>query len=361
MARHEVVIHQNTGALAASAPYTGSYISKETLRMSAFATAIGNRCGLPAIQVMAILSGAFEAIEALERDGLVRVWIDLGVVCAVITGSLPTADAAFDPERNSLELVLRLGDDIRYALTDTVPTIITDADLTKLRVDNVMDLEEERPMNHIHGRHVFRVAGFNMVLDDEGAAAYLENGIGTTFPLTVDEVVSKQLFKAHTAELLPAGDYRLVVKSRAGDAAGPLQTSFRRVKYLRVVDPEPVPVPIWESSDGLVKVLSVADGETGNTLTWGNAWSVLGEGFAGTEPGWFVEIALLRPAPGADPVMLDFEARSATEVVLTPGTEAELEAGDYPNAELTFGIAHESAEGLVNETAEIPVHLVVGA
>ena len=237
MARHEVVIHQNTGALAATAPYIGSYIAKETLRMSAFATAIGNKCGLPAIQVMAILSGAFEAIEALERDGLVRVWTDLGVVCAVITGSLPTADAAFDPERNSLELVLRLGDDIRYALTDTVPTIITDEDLTKLRVDNVMDLEEERPMNLIHGMHVFRVAGFNMELSDEGATAYLENALGTTFPLVIDEVVSKQLFKAHTAELLPGGDYKLVVKSRAGDAAGPLQTSFRKVKYLHVEDP----------------------------------------------------------------------------------------------------------------------------
>ena len=250
MARHEVVIHQNTGALAATAPYIGSYIAKETLRMSAFATAIGNKCGLPAIQVMAILSGAFEAIEALEHDGLVRVWTDLGVVCAVITGSLPTADAAFDPERNSLELVLRLGDDIRYALTDTVPTIITDEDLTKLRVDNVMDLEEERPMNLIHGRHVFRVAGFNMVLGDEDAAAYLENSMGTTFPLTVDEVVSKQLFKAHTTELLEAGDYKLVVKSRAGDAEGPLQTSFRRVKYLRVEDPQ-TPVVTSYEADGV--------------------------------------------------------------------------------------------------------------
>ena len=259
MARHEVVIHENTGALAANAPYIGSYIAKETLRMSAFATAIGNRCGLPAIQVMAILSGAFEAIEALERDGLVRVWTDLGVVCAVITGSLPTADAAFDPERNSLELVLRLGDDIRYALTDTVPTIITDEDLTKLRVDNVMDLVEERPMNLIHGRHVFRVAGFNMVLTDEGAAAYLENSMGTTFPLTVDEVVSKQLFKAHTAELLEAGDYKLVVKSHAGDAEGPLQTSFRRVKYLRVEDPVPEPTPMATSYE--------ADGVEGEPIT----------------------------------------------------------------------------------------------
>ena len=94
-------------------------------------------------------------------------------------------------------------------------------------------------MNLIHGRHVFRVAGFNMVLSDEGAEAYLQNALGTTFPLVIDRVVTHQLFEAHTAELLPAGDYKLVVKSRAGDAEGPLQTSFRKVKYLRVVDPVP--------------------------------------------------------------------------------------------------------------------------
>ena len=120
-----------------------------------------------------------------------------------ITGSFPTADAAFDPARNTLELALRLDDAIRFDLADTVPVIVTDEDVTKLRVDNVMDLVEERPMNLIHGRHVFRVAGFNMVLTDEGSAAYLENARGTTFPLVVDEVVSKQLFKAHTAGLKP--------------------------------------------------------------------------------------------------------------------------------------------------------------
>ena len=205
--------------------------------MAQFASAIGAKCGLPAIQVIAILGGSFEAIEALESEALVRVHTDIGVVCGVITGSFPTADATFDPARNALELALRLDETIRLDLADTVPVIVTDADVTKLRVDNVMDLAEERPMNLIHGQHVFRVAGFNMVLGDEGAAAFLQNALGTTFPLVIDEVVSKQLFKAHTAELLPAGDYRLVVKSRAGDAAGPLQTSFRKVKYLRVAPP----------------------------------------------------------------------------------------------------------------------------
>ena len=245
MARHEVVIHENTStATRESAPYLGSYIAKETVALTEFAVAVGAKCGLPAIQVIAIIGGAFDAIAALERDALVRVHTDLGVVCGVITGSFPTADAAFDPDRNALELALRLDDALRLDLADTVPAIITDANLTKLRVDNAMDLEVERPMNLIHGQHTFRVAGFNMVLSDEGAAAFLQNAQGTTFPLVIDRVVTHQLFEAHTAELLPPGDYKLVVKSRAGDAAGPLQTSFRKVKYLRVEDPTPVPTTV---------------------------------------------------------------------------------------------------------------------
>ena len=225
-------------------------ISKETVPLAGFAAAVGAKCGLPAIQVRAILEGSFEAIGALEREALVRVHTDLGVVCGVIRGSFPTADAAFDASRNSLVLALRLADALRLDLADVVPTIVTDANLTKLRVDNVMDLAEERPMNLIHGRHVFRVAGFNMVLSDEGAAAFLQNGLGVSFPLAIDRVVTHQLFEAHTAELLPAGDYKLVVKSRGGDAEGPLQTSFRRVKYLRVEDPQPTITRAGMRGDG---------------------------------------------------------------------------------------------------------------
>ena len=250
MARHEVLIHENTGATKESAPYLGSYIAKETVAMAAFAAVVGAKCGLPPIQVMAILGGAFDAIAALEAESLVRVHTDIGVVCAVITGSFPTADATFDPTRNALELALRLDERLRLDLADVTATIVTDADVTRVRVDNAMDIEEQKPMNLIHGKHVFRVAGFNMVLGDEDAAAYLENSMGTTFPLTVDEVVSKQLFKAHTTELLEAGDYKLVVKSRAGDAAGPLQTSFRRVKYLRVEDPQPTITRAGTRGDG---------------------------------------------------------------------------------------------------------------
>ena len=252
MAKHEVVIHENNGATKDVAPYTGSYIVKETVKLGSFIGEIAKQCGLPAIQVEAILTGAFEIIEELEQQSLVRIHTDIGTICGIITGSFPTSDAAFDPDRNALELALRLDEEVKNALADVVPYIAQDDSLTKLRVDNAMDLATPRPYNLIHGQHPFRVAGFNMVLDDEGAEAYLTNALGTTFPLVIDEVISKQLFVAHTAALLPAGDYKLVVKSRAGDAEGPLQTAFRKVKYLRVEGG-----PIVQSKSGDVKVMEM--------------------------------------------------------------------------------------------------------
>ena len=276
MAKHEVVIHENTGATKDQAPYLGSYIAKETVKEGVFVNSIAMLCGMSAVQVTAILDGTFEAIEELEREGLVRVHTDIGVICGVITGSFPTSDAAFDKDRNALELALRIDEAIRLALTDVVPTIIADENLTKLRVDNVMDLEVNRPMNLIHGQHRFRVAGFNMELTDEGATAYLLNGMGTTFPLTIDEVKSKQLFIAHTADLLEAGDYKLVVKSHAGDAAGPLQTAMKRVKYLKVIDSPTVDDIASEGHEGEIvsgtafaakgSGLDAFDAEAGDTV-----------------------------------------------------------------------------------------------
>ena len=266
MARHEIMIHENTSVTKESAPYLGSYISKETLKTDEFAAKIAEKCGLPAIQVQAIIAGAFDAIEEMEKEELVRLHVDGLTVCGVITGSFPTADAKFDPEKNALQLAIRLDEEIRNALADVTPSVITDASLTKLRIDNLADLEVQRPQNLIHGLHVFRVAGFCMVLSDDGAEAYLENAMGTRFELVIDEVISKQLFTAHTAALLEGGDYKLVIRSRAGDAAGPLQTATKRVKYLRVVDP-PEPVIAKSYPNGSPEdVGTFAGDETGQTI-----------------------------------------------------------------------------------------------
>ena len=272
MAKHEVIIHENTGVTKESAPYLGSYVSKETIKSDAFAAKIAERCGLPSIQVQAILAGTFDEIERLQKEGLVRVHLDGLMVCGIITGSFPTADAAFDSNRNALQLAVRLDEDVRNELADVTPTIVTDITVTKLRVDNVMDIAIPRPYNLIHGRHHFSVAGFKMVLGDEGAEVYLQNGHGATFPVVIDEIKSSQLFTAHTATLLEPGDYKLIVKSRGGDAEGPLQTVFRKVKYLAVEDPFTVEKVASEGEDAIVKGEAFA--ATGTGLSFGEGDSV---------------------------------------------------------------------------------------
>ena len=308
MAKHEVMIHENTGATKESAPYLGSYISKETIKSDSFAAKIAERCGLPAIQVQAILAGTFDEIERLQKESLVRVHLDGLMVCGIITGSFPTADASFDPERNSLQLAVRLDEDVRNELADVTPTIVTDITVTKLRVDNVMDIEVPRPFNLIHGKHVFSVAGFKMVLDDEGAEVFLQNSKGTTFPVVIDEIKSSQLFSAHTAALLEPGDYKLVVKSRGGDAEGPLQTVFRKVKYLAVVDPATIDSIATEGKDGIVKGEAFA--ALGSNLSFGEGDSVT---VKWTEGGEEKSLALTPKA--TTPERMDFDAVDAFDEI----------------------------------------------
>ena len=235
---HNVKAYRNSmDSTAGKAPFLGTYISHENVPIDALCAQVSALCGLTAIQVRAILEGSFDAIAELEREGLVIVHLDGMSVWAALTGSFPSADAAFDPERNALNLTVRLDESVRLAIVGATAQMVTDADLTKVRVDNVKDMEVERPVNLIHGQHVFRVAGYNLVLDDAGARVYLKGKAGTEHGVVVDEALSKQLFIAHTAELLEGGDYTLWVESRGGDAEGPLQKDRCRVKYLRVEDP----------------------------------------------------------------------------------------------------------------------------
>ena len=237
---HKVKAYRNNTDTAGKAAFLGSYLTKETVDIEKLCEQTAAQSGLTAIQVRAILEGSFDAIAELEKEGLVIVHLDGLTVMAVITGSFPTSDAPFDGERNALELAIRLDDDIRLAFVNETAQMVTDATMARVRIDNVMDLDAPRPMNIIHGVKPFRVAGFNMVMDDEGAEAYLQNSLGVTFPVTVDEVASTQLFTAHVAAAVEPGDYRLVVKSRGGDPEGVLQTTFRKVKYLGVASTGPV-------------------------------------------------------------------------------------------------------------------------
>jgi hypothetical protein len=239
MAKLEIQIHENTSATKDVAPYLGTFVSKGTINFAALAKQVAKLSGLPVIQVEAILRGAFDEFGDLERGGPVRINFDGGCICVIIKGRFESSDAAFDPEKNSLEIAWHLSDNIRNSLVNEVPRIVTDETTTKVRLDNVADVETPRPYQVIHGTKPFRCTGINLVTTDAGAEVYLEDALGVKYPCTVDEVVSRQEFTAHVASPVEAGDYKLIVKSRGGDAEGQLQTAFRKVKYLEVVIGEP--------------------------------------------------------------------------------------------------------------------------
>ena len=274
MAKHEITIRENTGATKEIAPYLGTYVSKDTVKIDPISEAVSKLCGLPAIEVQTILTGAFDQIAKMEQEeGAIRVNFDGFAVCQVIRGPFASSDAAFDPEVNSLELAIQLHDEVRNHLVNVVPAIVADDTATKVRVHNVADAETPRPYQVIHGRHPFCVTGINLVTTDEGSEVYLEDPKGIKFPCTVDEVKSKQEFLSHSDDLLEGGDYKFWVKSRGGDAEGPLQSDFRKVKYLRIEDPEPtIDTIVTPGYEGIVK----GEGFTaeGSGLSWHEGDSV---------------------------------------------------------------------------------------
>lgn len=214
MAKHEITIRENVGVTKTMAPYLGNYVSKETVKVDPISEAVAKLCGLPAIQVQTILTGAFEHIAKMEKeDGAIRVNFDGFAVAQVIKGTFQSSDSAFDPDANQLDLAILLNEDVRNYLVNVTPTIVADENATKVRVHNVADCETPRPYQVIHGMHPFCVTGINLVMDDEGAEVYLEDPKGIKFPCTVDEVKSKQEFIAHTNALLEGGDYKCWVST----------------------------------------------------------------------------------------------------------------------------------------------------
>ena len=333
-ATHNVKAYRNNmDSTSGRAPFLGTYISHETVPLSALCEQVAAQSGLTAIQARAMIEGSFDAIADLEKDGLVIVHLDGMSVWAVITGSFPTGDAEFDPERNALNLAIRLDDPVRLAIVNTTAQMVTDSDLTKVRLDNVKDVAVERPMNLIHGRHVFRAAGYNLVLDDEGSCVYLKDRNGVRHEVTVDEKHSNQLFTAHTAELLDGGDYTLWVESKGGDAEGPLQKDKCKVKYLRVEDP--APEPIGQSEDGTVQVFSMTDQTGAEILTAGNNWRIDGLGLAPegfTTEGWVLNSVRLE-ANGIDAEAQIVEGDSDKKHVVVRAESDIANPGDY---EVTF-------------------------
>ena len=236
----QITLHENSlPASRALAPFLGTMVNRETVKLEDACQEIAKLTGIPAIKLEAIYTGAFDEFVEIEKESATLIRFDGGRVEMTITGAMESADSEFDSSKNTLEPALRLDTDTRNHLVNETPTIVTDETSMKVTVSNVADLENPRPYQVIHGQKVAKATGYNLVTTDEGFSCYLMSKSGVKFPCVVDTVISPQEFTFHSEELLEGGDYKFCVESRGGDPEGDLQLAFRKVKYLKIVPAAP--------------------------------------------------------------------------------------------------------------------------
>ena len=291
MAKHEVILHENTGALKDKAPYLGGYVTKNTVRLSDIVAAAAPKAGMPAIKLQTLIENDIEALTEMEKSGACRIHLDGGYVELRILGSFGSTDAAWDSQANRLIVAFTPNTDLRNALVNEIGTIVTDETSTKVRVDNVFDVEKPKPTEILYGQGVFQAQGINHCMDDEGARAELIDENGVIFPCDVVETLNRQNVQLKSRSLLPGGDYKMVVYSRGGDGEGQLQSSFRKVKYIRIAPPFTVEKIGSEGKDGEI---------------------VKGAEFAATGSG------LRFDAEGGDSVKVKWTETEAKELALVP-------------------------------------------
>ena len=276
MAKHEVKPYANKLDSKAKWPFLGNYVPKNTLTLDGILSDLAKEAGGTETQAKAILEGAFDILEQLETEGLVRYNLPGGfAVGPVIRGAFPASNSPWNPEVNRLELALAIDGTIRNELADQTAVIVTDETMTKAIVHRLVDIAEPAPDNLIHGTHRFRVQGKKMILlpDDP---PYLKNSYGTRFELVIDDPGDGQNFEAHTAELLEGGDYRLCVPTKAGEVDGIDQCPSKPVKYLKIEDSPTVDDIASEGHEGEIvsgtafaakgSGLDAFDAEAGDTV-----------------------------------------------------------------------------------------------
>ena len=266
MAKHEVILHENTGATKDKAPYLGGYVTKNTVKLADIVAAAAPSAGMPAIKMQTLIENDIEALTALEKQGACRIHLDGGYIELRILGSFESSDASWDSGKNKLIVAFTPDADLRNSLVNETCKIVTDETSTKVRLDNVFDVAKPKPTEIIYGRGVFQLQGINLCLEDEDARVELVSEVGVIFPCVVVETLNRQNVRVKTASLLEDGDYKVVVYSRGGDAEGDLQSSFRKVKYIRVEEPVVIEKIASEGKDGIVKGEDFA--AVGSNLSW---------------------------------------------------------------------------------------------
>ena len=307
------------------------------------------------------LNEFYEYAAKVIADDVVRINMGAVSIYPMIGGSFDSEDDEFRAPRNTLYVGATLSQDIRDAVAGITPTSLgAEAAEGTVKISSVMDLASET-YRLIDGLNEFRIVGIDLTVpdgEDESLALVAADGTTKVADITVVSTEDGQRIVCTLASAVSAGMYYVRLVSHGLDPTTPLTTVLHKVTVKASATP---PEPVAQTCDGLVKVMSVADDETGETFTYGDTWRARGEGFTGTEPGWAVNMAFIQLEPDAECIALDFDVRSAAEIKLDSKEEYPVAAGDYPGAKLMVEFCHpdsEDPEAQVSETLVMPVHIV---
>ena len=266
----EYTRHANTGATKDSAPVLGTFLNRDKLALEALCEEIRLNGGSPmdSETLLYILSGTVDYLREQFATKCVRYrffGITFEVACY---GPFETADAKFDPEVNSLEVAVRLGDEIRNCLVNETPKLVTEETASTARIYRAMDIASGA-LGIIIGGRKFRVTGRNVYVSREGESLKLQDGKGRLFDIAYDKIESPQRVEGHLVEPpVESGTCKLILTTYGGDESEDAKLGIyeRVVSFVKFEEPPTVEKIATEGKDGIVKGEAFA--AVGANLSW---------------------------------------------------------------------------------------------
>ena len=215
----EYTRYANTGATKASAPVLGTFLNRDKPGLEALCEEIKLNGGTPmdTETLLYIISGTIDYLREQYALKCVRYRL-FGITFEVACyGPFETADAKFDPAVNSLEVAVRLGDEIRNCLVNETPKLVTEETASTARIYRAMDIASGA-LGIIIGGRTFRVTGRNVYVSREGESLKLQDGKGRLFDIAYDKIESPQRVEGHLVEVpVESGTCKLILTTYGGD------------------------------------------------------------------------------------------------------------------------------------------------
>ena len=237
----EYTRYANTGATKESAPVLGRFINRDKLALEALCAEIKLNGGTPmdTETLVYIISGTLDYLREQYAMKCVRYrffGITFEVACY---GGFETADAKFDPAVNSLEVAVRLGDELRNCLVNEVPTLVTEATASSAKIYRAMDIASGA-LGIVIGKRKFRATGRNVYVSREGEGLKLMDAKGRFYEIAFDRIESPQRVEGHLVETpAESGTCKLVLTTYAGDEGedAKLVITDRVVNFVKFDEP----------------------------------------------------------------------------------------------------------------------------